>query len=654
MFHRFSTWWRALSVVLLGLATVTWPSAAQAGTTSSSFKVIHQDAAVSLSPQGVAQLHVTLELTAPHTDATAQLSLFPRLITRSEITPIIAGTGSTFTAVANTASVSLECATHRSISLVVGLFTSVPRRETGPCGARALRFRLPCRDARCDGVYPLSYSITVNGSTTTKWSLLAIQATRVAQPLRLDWIEAFDPSTLQHSGRAIAVLHAIAHYHLVPLTISADYRTLSRVLSASTSSESVRWDTALSAALASPRHRAVAAPPGNIDFGGLVANGLSTQVAQQLALSSAFLHEITRRFDDDPVLLSGKPSLSSLDALAGAGVSDVVLPEAALSVAPSTTLNWGAPFHVEGAGSLDALSIDEPLSQLATNESIEPGRRAAMTLATLAFLHFEAPDDPSVRSVVMVTSAVRTPAAFVGDLLSGLAHNPFVVPSDLNPSFDPTLVGTNGAPAVRYLANSRPSTWSNVNVSSLRTLIGAVTSYNEAMTSESVSGTLSAAVAQSEVVGSSGARQAAISRALNELNAQLHQFSVNSGAITLTGPGTALPITVLSRAPYTVTVVVHLITNALSFPKGDNIITTLNSPTKALRVPTSNHRGSSLTLQVIVTTPNDQVVLARSAIQVRIAGTSVVGYLLTIGSLVVLAYWWLRTNRRRTKGRHAR
>jgi hypothetical protein len=71
-------------------------------------------------------------------------------------------------------------------------------------------------------------------------------------------------------------------------------------------------------------------------------------------------------------------------------------------------------------------------------------------------------------------------------------------------------------------------------------------------------------------------------------------------------------------------------------------------------VPTSNHRGSSLTLQVVITTPNDQVVLARSALQVRIAGTSVVGYLLTIGSLLVLAYWWFRTNRRRPKGRHAR
>jgi hypothetical protein len=122
----------------------------------------------------------------------------------------------------------------------------------------------------------------------------------------------------------------------------------------------------------------------------------------------------------------------------------------------------------------------------------------------------------------------------------------------------------------------------------------------------------------------------------------------------LAGPGTALPITLFSKADYTVTAVVHLITDRLSFPKGSSVVTTLDSSTKSLRFPTADHRGSSLTLQVVMTTPNDKLVLARAAIQVRIAGTSVVGYLLSLGSIAVLAWWWWRTHRRREKGRHAR
>jgi hypothetical protein len=653
MFHRFPTWWRAISVVLLGLATVTWPSAAQAETTSS-FKVSHQGAWVALSHDGRARLRVTLKLPKPHDKAVAQLSLFPRILTRSQITPIINGSGSGSPSVSTTALIDLNCATHRSISFTVGLFTRSPGPESAPCGSRAARLRLLCAGASCDGVYPLSYRLTINGTTTTKWSLIAVQATRVAQPLRLNWIETFDPSTLQHSDRAIAVLNAIAHDRTLPVTLSADYRTLARLMPSAKTPLSAQWGAALIEALASPLHRVVVAPPGNIDFGGLVANGLTTQVAQQLSLTAAFLQSITGRYVDSQVLLSGGPSLSSLDALAGAGVRDVIVPDSALTVAPSTTLNWGAPFHPLGAQSLSALSIDETLSQLATDESIEPGRRAAMTVASLAFLHFEAPNAPASRSVVVVASAAQTPATYVTDLFGSLVHNPFVVASSLSPSFNSSLIGTNGAPAARALVKSTPPTWTAENVRSLVTLIGAVNSYNRALASTGISSTLSADVAQSEVVGSPSGRQAAITRALNTLNHQLSLFSVNSGAITLAGPGTALPITVISRANYPVTVVVHLITSALSFPKGDNIVTTLTSPTTALRVPTSNHRGSSLTLQVVVTTPNDQVVLARSAIQVRIAGTSVVGYLLTIGSLLVLAYWWLRTNRRRPKGRHAR
>jgi hypothetical protein len=653
MFHRFPTWWRALSVVLLSLATVTWPSAAQAGTTSS-FSVLHQDAWATLSSSGTARLRVTLELPAPHLKANVSVSLYPRIVERSELTPIIDGAGSPAKAVSSTSSVALNCATHRSVSLTIGLFTLRPGRQQSPCARRGPRMRLPCAGAHCDGVYPLSYNVTINGATTTEWSLVAIQATRVDQPIHLNWIETFDPLTLRRSARAIAVLNTIGHNRSLPITITADYRTLSQVLPYTKTALNQQWDSALTKALASPLHRIIVAPPSNIDFAGLVANGLDTQVAQQLSLSAVLLQKITGRYVDSQVLLSGRPSLNGLRALAGAGVRDVVFPESALTVPPSTTLNWGAPFRVSGVHELSALSIDEPLSALASNASIEPGRRAAMTLATLSFLHFEAPNVPDSRSVVMVVSAAKTPASYVADLISGLNNDPFVEASSLGPSFNSSLIGTSGAPAIRAMAYSPPSTWTAVNVSSLITLIGAVNSYNQTMTSNSVSGALSALVAQSEIIGNPNARQDAISKALNSLNDQLDQFSVNSSAITLTGPGTALPITIISRANYSVAVVIHLVTSALSFPKGDNIATTLNSPTTALRVPTSNHRGSSLTLQVVVTTPNDQVVLARSAIQVRIAGTSVVGYILTIGSLVVLAYWWLRTYRKKPKGRHAK
>jgi hypothetical protein len=181
-----------------------------------------------------------------------------------------------------------------------------------------------------------------------------------------------------------------------------------------------------------------------------------------------------------------------------------------------------------------------------------------------------------------------------------------------------------------------------------------VTSYAQGVKSGDIATALHVAVAQSEEFGTPDKRQGAIDAAQNLLNAQLKLFSVDASAITLAGTGTSLPITIISHAPYTVDAVVHLVTNGITFPKGNALPISMTSPTQSLRVPTANPQGSSLTLQVVLTTPNNQVVLARTAIQVRIAGTSVVGYLLTFASLLVLAIWWWRTNRRRSRGRHAR
>jgi hypothetical protein len=494
--------------------------------------------------------------------------------------------------------------------------------------------------------------VTTNGVTTIKWSLLAIQSSRIVQPLRVDFIETMDPSAFEHAGRSIAVLKAIGDHEMSALTLSADYRTLETVKQPGDEQSAFR--AALKIALTSPIHQVVNAPPSNIDFGGLQQHGFGVEVNNQLTLSSRLLNSLTGRYVDSPLLLNGTPSIATLKALKHNGDTDVVLPETDLSVAPSTTLNWGAPFHVTGAGPLVALATDSPLSTLVADPAIGSGRRAALTLGTLAFLHFEAPNAASTRTVVIETPIAETPVAFVNDLLNGLAGNPYVTLATLAPSFDSALVATNGAPTNRILASSTVSRWSLHNVSSLVTLVDGVNSYAQAISKSNIGDELRVAAEAAEITGGPSARQAAINKAIATLRGQLSSFSVDPSTITLAGSGTSIPITLISRANYTVTADVHLITDRLTFPKGNNVEVTMDSPTKSVRVSTSGHNGSSMTLQVVVTTPNGQVTLARAAIQVRIAGTSIVGYFLTVASLLVLAYWWLRTYRKRPKGRHAR
>jgi hypothetical protein len=651
MFHRFSTWWRVLSVVLLCLATVTWPMAAQAGTTPS-FKLLHQDAVAVLSSKGTAHFSLTLATTPEGATSHARVTIYPRVIDRSQLTPIIAGTGPTGKAMATTSSFALRCETHGSFTFTIDLFTSRTGSLRRSCFPVAPHLRLACNGQSCDGVYPLRIEVTTGSTSLVQWSLLTVQATQVEQPLRVSFIATMDPSSLEHAKRSIAVLDVLAHHPTSSFTLSADYRTLDTVSRGGTTNAAFR--VALNKALTSPQHESIDAPPANIDFAGLAVHGLSVEVAHQLALSSTLVKNLTGRYVDTPVLLTGTPSTQSLNALQRAGASDVVLPEADLTVAPSTTLTWGAPFHIAGSGSVTVLTSDGPLSTLAADSSISPGRKAALTLGTLAFLHFEAPDAPSTRTVVIIAPLASTSVAYLNDVLNGFASNPFVTLATLTPSFDTTLIGTDDAPASRALVAPSPSTWSTHNVDSLSTLIDNVTSYAAAVKSTSIGVDLEVAMEAAEITGRPDQRQTVINAATNALRGQLNSFSIDPSTITLAGTGTSIPITLISHVPYTVMANVHLLTDQMTFPRGNNVPVALNSSTKSVRVATSNHSGSSLTLQVIVTTPNNRLVLARAAIQVRIASTSIVGYFLTIASLLVLAYWWVRTYRRRSKGRHAR
>jgi hypothetical protein len=651
MFHRFSTWWRALSVVLLGLATLTWPSAAQAQSTAV-FSVLSQDAATSLSSHGSSTF--ALDLSIPHGTAdSVALTLYPQIEYRSEVSAIIAGTGTAATPIAATAVSNPTCATGTTLDLTVSLFSAHGTGVSHRCGTAPVHLRLPCQGASCDGVYPLRIAVTVDGVLQTEWSMIAVQSTSVLVPLRVDFVAVVDPSAWSAPTNAEADFSVISRYASLPLTLAVDYRPLGRALLSPTSRT---WRNDLSNALDSAQHRAIVAPPPTADYAGLAANGFTTEVSQQVNLADKFLKSVTGRFTDGQVFITNPTSSADLSALAHVGVTEAVLPDTAFSETPSTTLGWGAPFHPTDIPSMTALATDSGLEQLAANTAIEPGRRATLTLATLAFLHFEEPNALAVRTVVIPLNVGSLSPTYLDDLLGPSQSNPFIAPSTLAPSFDSTLVGTNNSPTDRSLTPAAPSVWSTANITTLRSLISRTASFVQGIASPTQLVTLELYQALPEQVGGTAQRQIGLNSATTYLNKQLASFRIDNSSITLTGSGSELPITIFSSLRYPVTLVLHLITDRLQFPKIQNqeIAVTLSAPTNPLRISTINSKGASLTLQLELTTPDGTIVVAHSAVLVRVAGTSVVGYILSGASLLVLAWWWLRTYRRKSRGRHAR
>ena len=92
MSHRFTSWWRALSVVLLSLATLTWPSASWAESTPR-FDVVHQNALTSLSSLGTSTFTTIVSLSPANATASASVAIFPAILTRGQIEPIVDGVG---------------------------------------------------------------------------------------------------------------------------------------------------------------------------------------------------------------------------------------------------------------------------------------------------------------------------------------------------------------------------------------------------------------------------------------------------------------------------------------------------------------------------------------------------------------------------------
>jgi hypothetical protein len=606
----------------------------------------YQDATTTLESNGIANFHFNAVMPA---GATLHLAIYPSLVDRGQLAPIIDGSGDAVAPIDQVDLTSSACAFsghHFSLRITAGGVG-----EPSRCGKPLLH--LSCALASCAGVYPLRYSVTENGLVSNTWSLVAVRSGPVATPLHVIVLANLDSLSWTNPPATIAFLNALHGFSTEPVTIGANYSTLANAEIATSASASA-WRTALNRALASPEHQAIVAPPSTSDFGGLAHAGFSDEVSQQLTLGGTLLRTLTGRFTSGPVWLGSGTTTADLAAVTHAGANQVVLDESALTPTPSSTLLWGAPEHIAGVPGVTVLATDDPLAALANNPAVPAVLRAVLTIDTLSFLHFDAPNDPSVRTEVLVLSPPLAGAGFVHALLAGLINDPFARLSTFAPSFASSLVGSNGIRADWNVASAATSTWSSANSSTLSTLLMQEQSFVQGLASPGIVAALNAAVAEAEIKGDPSTRQQGLETAQSLLNQQLNNFHIDNSSVTLTSQGTALPITLVSHAHYSMTVLVHLISPSLQFSKGRVFAATLATPTTALRVALKHASGTNVTLQIVVTTPNGHLVLARTAVQVRITGTSIVGYLMSFLSLVVLAMWWLRTYRRSSSGKHVK
>ncbi len=121
----------------------------------------------------------------------------------------------------------------------------------------------------------------------------------------------------------------------------------------------------------------------------------------------------------------------------------------------------------------------------------------------------------------------------------------------------------------------------------------------------------------------------------------------NQGTITFTSRTAAIPVSVLSSAPFPIKVVVSLNSDKFTFPDGNSRTLTLDRPTTPVRIQArSRTSGDRLPVEVTLTTPDGRWSSPGPILTVHSTSISLVGVALTALAAVVLLVWWARTWRR--------
>ncbi len=594
-------------------------------------------------------LVISLSRSGPlaHHDATVQLTLFSRLLTRDGLLAAIGSAGPTGE-LSTTVPIAARClpggpALRVAVDVAeLGVLTAGPRE----CGARPPVLRVGCA-ADCDGVYPLRVTVRGGGGVQSLVTLVTF-ADDARSKLQVAWvlrIAGRDHGLLGSSG----ALGALAAHPRVPVSVDIQGVALAHGV---TEPGGIASLAVLRAALSGTVHELLEEPYVPADLGALSASRLPSEVASQFGLTETELaaahlpvapnHSVT--------VLTGPATPTAFDAVASVRFPHELLVGGDLTTDPSATLSWGAPFQVAGTRvGATALAADTDLSAMSEQAATDPALGAAQFLGELAFLHFEEPNLPTPRVVTVLTNVTSTvPASFVSAALSGLAGNPVLTPITVSDAFSRVPVGANGLASSWSLALGPSQPLPSATSRAIRVLRRKVDALQDSFTGgASPVPAIDGALLAAERVEPSGARASQLGDVRSALAAQFAYFRIYAGPITLTATGlTTIPITVLSNAPYGISGVLELSSPRITFPRS-RLPFAVATPVHSVRVPARALVNGDLPLTVRFVSLGGAVLITRAMITVRVTGFSVVGLALTIVAVGVLALWWVRTLRKK-------
>jgi hypothetical protein len=672
--------WSPLLLAVLSLSALAAPQAAgapaapRAGAVHLAPFVLDDQSEWVVAPKapGSATFHIGITARRAPSNATVQAILYPRLRTRYDFEHVVRS-GPRGTPVSSTSPVPLSSllADPRAPAGVSLDLSVVPTASSGQGERLGLGCAPPTGSGTCTGVYPVVVELQhASGGVVDRFTtFLTYVAGKSSHQLELAWVVPVtapvsispNASSPANGIRALTPAQASALEGLiaevraapsVPVTLDVSPETLQALKRAGPSGRAA--DSELSAlSVSSAADQVLASSYVPIDLGALEGAGEPTEVVAQMAAGATVLRHLRIRTTggSSPWVQSGPVGNDIAGGLSRIGAHELVLPSVDLAPTANATTSgtWASTFslslaHGGSAVSVQAAETDTWLDGQFADLHGDPALAATQLLADLAMIHFERPNTTAVRGMVALPP-LRWLADGVFDrvLFEGLSQNPVVLPVTLSTFFatvtaDGTrhLLKTGGGPVLRHsLARS-------ISRARLR-----LSNFDDAVAHHPpVTAELDDLLLASEAENLTSGRQAnGVSAFERVITKQLSLVTLATPrTFTLTARTGWIPITVESRATYTVEGTLSVSGNKFTFPRnGARHFMRLDHATNSRRVYVLARTSGDLPLHVTFTSPNGRLVIARGLLTVRSTATSVVGIVLTAVALAILLTWWART-----------
>ncbi len=427
----------------------------------------------------------------------------------------------------------------------------------------------------------------------------------------------------------------------------------------------------LAALAASGTHQFLAAPFTPVDATNLVTAGLDAEFAAEVARGSEAL---ASGVPHGPGVSLPSPAgagaglgawvtnddldTPTLAVLAADGYTQVVLPADSVVTSPTNGSTPEAFSLGSGKASVSAITSDADLAARFTDAAGDPVLAATQLASELAQLYYEKPNAITPRGVAVVApSGWNDDPTFVATLLAALQNNPMVEPVTLS-----TLFGlfTSTASCRGACRTAGSGTNGGLPVTAIRTERQRIGGFaTAAIGAKSLVQELGDLVLAGETELLRPAEQAAVlANTADALDAQLGQLVVaGDRTVTLTSQQGTLEVTIVSNASYPVTATLSLTSDKLLFANGTtqwsqpNTLLLPSPHTNIVPVKVTTRASGTFKVAIALHSPDGSLLLSSGSVDVRSTATSVVGIALTIGAVVVLAAWWIRTSRKRRRAR---